>query len=321
MNKTINAAVLDGYTLNPGDLDWQPLQALASSLNIYDRTTAALVLERSQGAQALFTNKVQLTGDLISALPELSYIGVLATGYNVVDIDAAHERGITVTNIPDYGTNSVAQFVFAQLLALMQPVHRYGESTRNQQWAKQPDFCYYHHSMTELSSLTIGVIGYGSIGQQVAALASAFGMQVLVYSRTLKTDLPKGIRWVELNELCASSDVISLHCPLTNENTRLIGTDFLQQMKPSAYLINTARGPLIDEVALAEALKSGTIKGAALDVLSVEPPPENHPLTLLDNCLVTPHIAWATSQARQRLMNTAADNFRQFLTGSPINCV
>jgi glycerate dehydrogenase len=310
--------VLDGYTLNPGDLSWQALEALGDC-RIYDRTPASQVLSRCEDAEVVFTNKVVLSREIMQQLPNLKYIGVLATGYNVVDIAAAAELSIVVTNTPGYGSNAVAQFVFAQLLSLMQPVAYYDATVKSGRWSQSPDFCYYDHSMTELAGKTMGIVGFGNIGRKVAQFAHCFGMAVIVTSRRRPNDLPSDIHYLTLEGLIQQSDIITLHCPLTEENKGVVNRDFLNKMKPNAYLINTGRGPLVDETALANALREKRIAGAALDVLAQEPPSPDNPLLKLDNCLITPHIAWATLTARQRLMDIAIENLQAFLRGERMN--
>ncbi len=312
--------ILDGFTLNPGDLSWQPIQDLGEC-EIYERTCVSEVLARCANAQIIFTNKVILDADILAQLPNLKYIGVTATGFNVVDTIAAKKLGIVVTNTPAYGSDSVAQFVFSQLLNWAQPVAYYSETVKQKRWAKSPDFCYYDAPMIELANLTLGIVGYGAIGKKVAQIALGFGMQVLIYSRTEPQDLPNGIRFVSLEELASKSDVISLHCPLTDTNKGFVNAEFLTNMKESAYLINTGRGPLINEADLLNALKENTIAGAALDVLAVEPPHENNPLIAVNNLTITPHIAWATLAARQRLMGIAVKNLQNFLAGKKTNRV
>jgi len=313
-------AILDGFTLNPGDLSWQPVHDLGEC-KIYERTDARDVLTRCRDAQIVFTNKVILDANILAQLPQLKYIGVTATGFNVVDTAAAKELGIVVTNTPAYGSDSVAQFVFAQLLNWAQPVAHYSETVKQKRWAKSPDFCYYDAPMIELSNLTLGIVGYGAIGKKVAQIALGFGMQVLIHSRTKPQDLPDGIRFVALDQLAKESDVISLHCPLNDTNAGFVNAAFLANMKNSAYLINTGRGPLINETDLLNALKNNTIAGAALDVLAVEPPDENNPLFEVNNLTITPHIAWATLAARQRLMGIAVNNLQDFLAGKTTNRV
>jgi glycerate dehydrogenase len=314
----MNITVLDGYTLNPGDLSWSPLQNLGCC-QIYDRTPPEAIVPRAIAAEIVLTNKTPLHRDTIIQLPQLQYIGVLATGYNVVDISAARERQITVSNVPAYGTRSVAQIVFALLLELTRHVAHHTASVRAGQWSSWPDFCYWEKPLIALETLTIGIVGVGAIGQTVAQLAQAFGMRVLAYQRT-PPSLP-GITWVGLDELFQHSDVISLHCPLTPATHHLVDARRLALMKSSAILINTSRGLLIDEAALANALRSEQIAGAGLDVLAVEPPSPDNPLFKLENCLITPHIAWATLSARQTLLEITVANIQAFLQGQPQNVV
>lgn len=316
----MNIVVLDGYTLNPGDLTWDGLKRLGSAM-IYDRTPSDLVVERASDAEIILTNKTVLPRDAIVALPKLRYVGVLATGYNVVDFAAAKERGIPVTNIPDYGTSSVAQHTFALLLELTQHVGHHAQNVRDGAWTRSKDFCYWDFPLIELHGLTIGIIGFGKIGRAVARLAEAFGMRVLVHNRSKPKDLSPNYEFVNLDDLLSRSDVVSLHCPLTPENKQFINAERLARMKPSAFLLNTSRGPLLDEQAVANALNSGKIAGAGLDVLSVEPPKPDNPLLTAKNCLITPHIAWATRAARARLMDIAVENIREFVAGRPRNVV
>jgi glycerate dehydrogenase len=316
----MNIVVLDGYTLNPGDLTWDALQQLGTA-SIHDRTPPELILERARDAEIILTNKTVLARETILALPALRYIGVLATGYNVVNIAAAKERGIPVTNVPDYGTHSVAQFTFALLLELAHHVAHHAQTVRDSRWVRSADFCYWDYPLMELHGLVFGVIGFGKIGRATAKLADAFGMKVLVHNRSRPADLPAHFELVNLDALLSRSDVVSLHCPLTPENKQFINAERLGRMKPGAFLLNTSRGPLLDEEAVASALNSGKLAGAALDVLSVEPPGADNPLLTARNCLVTPHIAWATRAARARLMNIAVENIRSFLAGTPRNVV
>jgi len=314
----LKIVVLDGYTLNPGDLLWDDLMALGRC-SIHDRTAPVQLVERGEGAQVLLTNKVILNREAMEQLPELAYIGVQATGYNVVDVDAARVRGIVVTNVPAYSTNSVAQFVFALLLELASGVGRHDEAVRAGKWSRSPDFSFSEISTMELAGLTMGIVGYGAIGKAVARVAQAFGMNVVVHTRTPGND--DRVRYVDLETVFAQSDVVSLHCPLTPETEGLINKDRLRWMKDTAFLINTSRGPVVDEVALADALNTGQIAGAAVDVLSVEPPPEDNPLLGARNCIITPHIAWATLAARKRLMDTVVGNVRAWMDGRPVNVV
>ena len=316
----MNIVVLDGYTLNPGDLSWDALKQLGSC-TIHDRTAPELVLERAREAEAILTNKVVLNRETILALPRLKYIGVLATGYNVVDAAAAQECGIPVANVPDYGTPSVAQHTFALLLELTQRTGPHAQTVRDGRWVASADFCYWDSPLVELHGLTFGVIGFGKIGQAVARLAEAFGMKVLVHSRRRPVDLPASCEWVELDALLTRSDVVSLHCPLTPETKQFINAQRLALMKPTAFLLNTSRGPLLDESTVAAALNANRIAGAGLDVLSVEPPSAHNPLLTAKNCLITPHIAWASRAARARLMDIAVENIRAFATSTPRHVV
>lgn len=313
--------VLDGYTLNPGDLSWNGLEALGE-LTVYERTPVDLVLERSASAEILFTNKTPLTGEVVNQLKELKFIGVLATGYNVVDVAAAKAKGIIVSNVPGYGTTSVAQFTFALLLELCHRVQRHSDTVFQGQWSKSPDFSYWNAPLTELAGKTMGIVGFGDIGNKVGDIATAFGMKIIATSRT-QTDQKhrENFKWADLDTLLREADVVSLHCPLFPETQGLINTDRLLKMKRSAFLLNTSRGPLIVENDLAAALNDGIIAGAALDVLSAEPPTINNPLFTTRNCVITPHIAWATQEARQRLMEIAVNNLNEFICGRPINIV
>jgi glycerate dehydrogenase len=335
--------VLDGYTLNPGDLSWAELEKLGPC-RIYDRTPEEQVVERAKDAQIVLTNKVPFSRERLAQLPKLKYLGVSATGYNIIDVAAARKRGIVVTNVPGYAARSAAQMVFAHLLNFTQHVAAHGQSVAAGGWSRREDFCYWEFPMIELAGLTMGIVGLGQIGRTVAELALAFGMNVLAYDPAVETpqggqvhfsaedlsagsDFPPknrpvpGVRMTSLDELFRQSDVVSLHCPLTPETDRLIDANRLASMKLSAFLINTSRGQLIDEPALAAALGAGRIAGAGLDVLSVEPPPFDHPLLAAKNCCVTPHIAWATVAARQRLLNEAVENISSFLAGTPRNLV
>jgi len=312
--------VLDGFTLNPGDLDWDGLEALGEC-EIHDRSAPEQVVPRAREAEVVLTNKTVVTAEAMEQLPKLRYLGVLATGYNVVDVDAARARRIPVCNVPTYGTRSVAQMTFALLLELTQHVGHHAATVREGRWVRSPDFCYWDQPLVELDGLTFGAVGFGRIGQATAALASAFGMKVLVHSRSRPESLPEDIHWVSLEELLRQSDVVSLHCPLTPETRELINRERLGWMKPGAFLLNTSRGPLIEEAALAQALEEGRLAGTGLDVLSVEPPPEFNPLLKAPHCLVTPHIAWATRAARRRLMDVAVENVKAFLGGRPRHVV
>ena len=308
----MNIVVLDGYTLNPGDLSWDALRELGSC-EIYDRSAPDEIVPRSTSAEIVLTNKVKLNGEYMSSVPTLKYIGVTATGYNIVDVAAARERKVIVTNVPTYGTQSVAQMTFALLLELTQHVGHHAQSVREGRWTRSPDFCYWDYPLIELDGLTLGVIGFGRIGKMVGQLAEAFGMKVLTYSRKQPV--------AEMETLFRRSDIISLHCPLTPQTEHLVNEKRLAWMKPTAFLLNTSRGPLIDESALAKALNEGRIAGAGLDVLAVEPPTADNPLLRAKNCLITPHIAWATRAARSRLMEAVVENVRAFLAGESKNVV
>ncbi|MCE5268202.1 MAG: D-2-hydroxyacid dehydrogenase [Planctomycetaceae bacterium] len=312
--------VLDGYALNPGDLSWGPLEALGSC-RVYDRTAPNEVVARAEAAEIVLTNKTMLSRETIARLPRLRYIGVLATGYNIVDVDAARERGIPVTNVPDYATLSVVQMVFAHLLNLTLHVADHGRGVAAGRWTACPDFAYWDFPLVELAGLTLGVVGFGRIGRATAKAARTFGMDVVACTPPRATARPEHVRFVELEELFRQSDVVSLHCPLTPETRHLVNRERLSWMKPSAFLINTGRGPLVDEAALADALNSGRIAGAGLDVLSTEPPPADNPLLRAKNCCITPHVGWATAAARKRLVDTVAANVQAFRNGTPQNVV
>ena len=312
--------VLDGYGLNPGDLSWKGMEALGE-LTVYDRTSPSELMERSEGAEALITNKTLITAENMEALPELKYIGVLATGYNVVDIEAAKARDIVVTNIPAYSTSSVAQMVFAHILNITQRVGHYAEENSKGRWTNNADFCYWDTDLVELDGKKMGIVGFGNIGQATARIAQAFGMEVLLYTSKEQSALPQGMRKVALDELFAESDVISLHCPLTPDTKEMVNAERLKLMKPGAILVNTGRGPLVNEQDLADALNEGRIAAAGLDVLSVEPANADNPLLGAKNCFITPHIAWATKEARTRLMQIAVQNLKSYQEGYIINNV
>ena len=312
--------ILDGYTLNPGDLSWEGFEELGE-LTVYDRTLNEKVIERAANAEIVITNKTVLDRDIILQLSMLKYIGLLATGYNVVDIEAARERGIPVANVPAYGTRSVAQMVFAHLLELTLNVGHHSESVKKGKWSCSPDFCYWDKPLIELEGLTMGIIGFGKIGQATGELAYTFGMNVIAYDKFPTKSSPEWVKLVDLETVFKESDVISLHVPLTEDNHHFVNKDKIRLLKPTAFLINTSRGLLINESDLADALNSGRLAGAGLDVLSAEPPPNNNPLLSAKNCLITPHIAWATESARRRLLNCAMKNLKSFLEGNPQNIV
>lgn len=312
--------VLDGYGLNPGDLSWEGMQALGE-FTVYDRTAPAELLERAAGAEVLITNKTALTAGDMAALPSLKYIGVLATGYNIIDVKAAKERGIIVTNIPAYSTSSVAQMVFAHILNITQRVGHYAYANRHGRWANNPDFCYWDTDLVELDGKKMGIIGLGNTGKATARIAASFGMQVCAYTSKSPSELPEGMQKMELDELFRECDVVSLHCPLTPETKDLVNAERLATMKPTAILINTGRGPLVNEHDLADALNKGVIAAAGLDVLSSEPPQYTNPLITAKNCFITPHIAWATREARVRLMDIAVRNLKSYIGGEVVNNV
>ncbi|MBI5774313.1 MAG: D-2-hydroxyacid dehydrogenase [Verrucomicrobia bacterium] len=316
----MNIVVLDGHTLNPGDLGWAGLEALGQC-EVHDRTPPEKIAERTADAEIVLTNKTVLNRATIFQLPRLKFISVLATGFNVVDTAAARERGVPVSNVPAYGTRSVAQMTFALLLELAHRTGHHAQTVRDGRWSQCPDFCYWDFPLVELDGLTMGIVGHGRIGQAVGELARAFGMKVLANRSSPPKTVPAGVKFTDLETLFRRSDVISLHCPLTPQTKQLVNTERLDWMKPSAFLINTGRGPLVDEAALADALNAGRLAGAALDVLAVEPPPPGNPLFTAKNCLITPHIAWATRAARARLMETTVGNVRGFLEGKPQNVV
>jgi len=312
--------VLDGFTINPGDLSWKGLEELGQCA-IYDRSAPEEVMARADNAEIILTNKIVLSADMIERLESLKYIGVTATGYNIVDVDAARKRQIAVTNVPAYGTDSVAQMVFAHLLNFTQNVAHHAQTVSDGRWCSSEDFCYWDTPLVELSGLTMGIIGLGQIGRATAKLARAFGMKVIAYDVAAPAEMPEGCEMVELEDIFRLADVVSLHCPLTPRTEGIVNERNLARMKRTAFLINTSRGPLIDEQALADALNDSRIAGAGLDVLAVEPPDRENLLLKAKNCRITPHIAWATRAARERLLNAAVENIAAFLAGKPINVV
>lgn len=313
--------VLDGYGLNPGDLSWEELEK-SGELKVYPRTAPAEVVERARDAQIVITNKTVLDADTIAKLPEMRYIGVLATGYNVVDIEAAAKAGVIVTNIPAYSTMSVAQMVFALLMAITNRVEHFTEEIRRGRWSECPDFCYWDSPLMELAGKKIGIVGFGHIGQAVARIAVALEMEPVIFTSRAQQDLPEMMVKAEsLDQLFSDCDIVTLHCPLTDDTYHLVDRRRLSLMKKTAILINTGRGPLLDEKAVAEALNEERIYAAAMDVLSTEPPKRDNPLLSARNCYITPHVAWASFEARQRLMKIAVENVRAFLHGTPVNVV
>jgi len=312
--------VLDGFALNPGDLKWDELEKLGD-IQVFNRTKSEEVFDRIHDTEVIITNKVVINKALIDRLPHLKYIGVTATGYNVVDVQAASGKGIVVTNIPAYSTDSVAQLVFSHILNVANHVELHTNSVRSGDWSSNPDFAYWKTPQVELAGKTLGIIGFGRIGSKVASLALAFGMKVIFQNRSIKTDLPEGVVQKSLAEVFAESDFVSLNCPLTPENSEFVNEKLISSMKSSAVLINTGRGGLINEADLAAALNSGRIAAACLDVLFAEPPSKENPLISAKNCFITPHIAWATFEARQRLMHITVENLRLFLSGHPQNVV
>ena len=313
--------VLDGHALNPGDLSWDALRELGD-LQVFDRTDDDQVVARAHDAEIVLTNKTELSAQILKQLTKTRYIGVLATGYDVVDLQAARERKIPVTNIPTYGTDSVAQFTFALLLELCHHVATHHEATRTGEWSRSEDFSFWKTPLVELAGKTIGLVGLGQIGRRVAEIALAMKMRV-VASDAVRSPVPDwpNFRWCEVDELLSQADVVSLHCPLLPQTRNIINAKSLAKMKPSAFLINTSRGPLVVEQDLADALNDGRVAGAAVDVLAIEPPSPDNPLLRAKNCIVTPHIAWASKESRTRLLDTAIANLRAFLDGNPVNVV
>lgn len=312
--------VLDAWTTNPGDLSWAPLEALGEC-TFHDRTPPELAPERVRDADAVFLNKARFTAEAMAAAPRLRYIGILATGYNTLDLDEAHRRGITVCNAPGYSTMSVAQQTFALLLEITNRTGLHSGDARAGGWSRHPDYCRPLSPLLELDGLTLGIVGLGAIGTAVARIGLAFGMRVLAVRGRPGRPMPAGIRETTLERLLAESDVVTLHCPLTDATRGIIGPAAIALMKPGAILLNTSRGPLVDEAALADALRAGRIAAAGVDVLSVEPPPPDNPLLSAPNCWISPHIAWATKAARIRLVDMVAANYRAFLDGHPVNVV
>lgn len=309
--------ILDGYSLNPGDLDWSPVERLGD-VTLFDRTPADKIVERAADADIVLTNKVPFNADTLRQLPRLRFICVLATGYNIIDTEAAARQGVVVANIPAYSTMSVAQMAFAHILNITNHVASYAREVADGKWTNCPDFCFWDSALTELAGKTMGIVGLGNTGMATARIAIAMGMKVVALTSKSADTLPEGITPTPLDDVLASADVVSLHCPLTPSTRHLINAASIAKMKPSAILINTGRGPLVDEQAVADALNGGRLAAFGADVLSQEPPRGDNPLLSARNCFLTPHIAWATLEARTRLMSTATENVRQFIAGEPV---
>lgn len=309
--------ILDGYSLNPGDLDWSPVERLGD-VTLFDRTPADKIVERAADADIVLTNKVSFSADTLRQLPRLRFICVLATGYNIIDTEAAARQGVVVANIPAYSTMSVAQMAFAHILNITNHVASYAREVADGKWTNCPDFCFWDSALTELAGKTMGIAGLGNTGMATARIAVAMGMKVVAMTSKSADTLPEGITPAPLDDVLASADVVSLHCPLTPSTRHLINAASIAKMKPSAILINTGRGPLVDEQAVADALNGGRLAAFGADVLSQEPPRGDNPLLSARNCFLTPHIAWATIEARTRLMSTATENVRQFIAGEPV---
>lgn len=309
--------ILDGYSLNPGDLDWSPVERLGD-VTLFDRTPADKIVERAADADIVLTNKVPFSADTLRQLPRLRFICVLATGYNIIDTEAAARQGVVVANIPAYSTMSVAQMAFAHILNITNHVASYAREVADGKWTNCPDFCFWDSALTELAGKTMGIVGLGNTGMATARIAVALGMKVVALTSKSADTLPEGITPAPLDDVLASADVVSLHCPLTPSTRHLINAASIAKMKPSAILINTGRGPLVDEQAVADALNGGHLAAFGADVLSQEPPRGDNPLLSARNCFLTPHIAWATIEARTRLMSTATENVRQFIAGEPV---
>lgn len=309
--------ILDGYSLNPGDLDWSPVERLGD-VTLFDRTPADKIVERAADADIVLTNKVPFSADTLRQLPRLRFICVLATGYNIIDTEAAARQGVVVANIPAYSTMSVAQMAFAHILNITNHVASYAREVADGKWTNCPDFCFWDSALTELAGKTMGIVGLGNTGMATARIAVAMGMKVVALTSKSADTLPEGITPAPLDDVLATADVVSLHCPLTPSTRHLINAASIAKMKPSAILINTGRGPLVDEQAVADALNGGRLAAFGADVLSQEPPRGDNPLLSARNCFLTPHIAWATLEARTRLMSTATENVRQFIAGEPV---
>lgn len=309
--------ILDGYSLNPGDLDWSPVERLGD-VTLFDRTPADKIVERAADADIVLTNKVPFSADTLRQLPRLRFICVLATGYNIIDTEAAARQGVVVANIPAYSTTSVAQMAFAHILNITNHVASYAREVADGKWTNCPDFCFWDSALTELAGKTMGIVGLGNTGMATARIAVAMGMKVVALTSKSADTLPEGITPAPLDDVLATADIVSLHCPLTSSTRHLINAEAIGKMKPSAILINTGRGPLVDEQAIADALNGGRLAAFGADVLSQEPPRGDNPLLSTRNCFLTPHIAWATLEARTRLMSIATENVRQFIAGEPV---
>jgi len=312
--------ILDGYSANPGDLSWDALKALGE-VTVYDRTSREDTVERAADADIVLTNKVVIDREVMEQLPRLKFIGVLATGYNIIDVACARERGVVVSNVPAYSTESVAQMVFSHLLTVTNRTEHYAQQNREGRWTRSADFCYWDSPVMELAGKTMGVVGLGNIGRRVAEIALAFGMKVVALTSKSEALLPQGVRKVTFEELLGASDVVSLHCPLTDQTRHLINRDTIAMMRPSAILVNTGRGPLVDDEALAEALNANRLKAYCADVMTQEPPKADNPLLGLKNVFLTPHIAWASTEARIRLLDITIKNVRAFIEGKPQNVI
>ena len=312
--------ILDGYTANPGDYSWKELNTFGE-VEIYDRTSPNEVIERAKDADMILTNKVVLKGDTLAQLPQLKYIGILATGYNIIDVDETRARGMVVSNVPAYSTDSVAQMTFAHVLNITNRIEHYANQNRKGQWSAAADFCYWDTPLCELAGKTFGIVGLGNIGQKVACIAHAFGMRVIALSSKKAEEMPEGIVKANLDELLSQSDVLSLHCPLTESTREMINRQSIEKMKQGAILVNTGRGPLVNEADVAQALADGKLAGYGADVMCSEPPKADNPLLKQPNAFITPHIAWATAEARGRLLATAIANAKAFIVGKPQNVV
>lgn len=320
MNNKFKAVILDGYTENPGDLSWECIESLVD-LTVYDRTPPRLVIERSKDADILIVNKVVLTKDIICSLPKLKFVSTLATGFNQIDTKALRERSIDLSNIPAYSTNAVAQMVFAYILELVNKTAYYTEDVKSGSWTKCPDFCYWNSPLYELDGKTLGIIGFGKIGKRVSDIGTAFGMKIMCYTPSGKKTGADNVTFTDMDTVIKNSDFITVHCPLTPETNGLINKDFISKLKDGAYIINTARGAVANEHDIAQALNNGTLKGYGTDVLSTEPPKQDNPLLTAENCLITPHIAWAAYETRLRLMGILEENIKGFISGNTVNVV